>query len=549
MARSLSEMLSPFMIVGLEGTTLTTRERALLSTCPPAGIILFARNVESMAQLRALTADVESAFSAAGGRRPIIAADHEGGVVSVLARAIGTPPSQMAVGRAADFPLIGRLFEENARRMLACGVNMMLGPVADVNVEHRNPIIGTRSFGEDMATVSRCVSEAVAGARRAGILTCLKHFPGHGSTRADSHLTLPVLGATLKALKEKDVVPFMEGFAAGAESVMVGHVVPMDRRLSASLDWGIVTGLLRDELGFHGVAMTDALEMAGARTAERGSDGGVSERGGAFEGGNAVVHVCKRALEAGNDILLFSRPLAEVFAELDASGGAATENSFESAELSARMRESLERAARLIDRIARERPVPGAMGFDDDLYDDVASASVRVLQHPSSFVPLAGRAGFNVVFWADAGAFERPPVEAFMQRALETLNGDLGYPGGGGIRAPEKHFGVMEEYARAYRDAARSVGSDLELAAYSFGEGSPAPPAVVFLLNRRPLDATTVRRICSDVDAVVVAEWPYAAGYVDPGSVVVVTYGIYEAAASVVCARLLGAAGHGAESR
>ncbi|HER44526.1 MAG TPA: glycoside hydrolase family 3 protein, partial [Candidatus Eisenbacteria bacterium] len=146
--------LAPQLVVGLEGLEITESERRLLRSAPPAGVILFARNVSSADQLKSLTRDVISTIAGASGIAPLVAADHEGGRISVLSRAIGTPPSQLATARTGDLDLCRRVYGETARRMAACGVNVMLGPVADVNTEPDNPVIGTRSFGRDPAAVA-----------------------------------------------------------------------------------------------------------------------------------------------------------------------------------------------------------------------------------------------------------------------------------------------------------------------------------------------------------------------------------------------------------
>ena len=544
MTRSLFETLSPIMIVGLEGPRLGRRERALLAKAPPAGIILFSRNVEDARQLRRLTGELEKVFIGAQGMPPIVAADHEGGVVSVLADAIGTPPSQMAAGRTGDSALIELLFAETARRMLSSGVNMMLGPVADINSEQRNPIIGTRSFGEDVETVRRSVAAAVRGARGAGILTCLKHFPGHGPTSADSHLTLPVLASPLERLEREDFLPFADGFEAGAESVMIGHVVPGDRSLPASLDPAIVTDALRGRLRFTGVAMTDALEMAGVRMPAGGA-GGAFPAGGARRGGGAggapraLANTCMLALGAGNDVLLLSKPVGEIADELDAAGAAAIDGREEW--LAARARVSVTRIDRLIESVALELRRPGRRSFDDTLYRRAASVSVRMLEGSGAWTAPAGRAGFKAVFWSEREMFARPPVKAFVARIEDALGAVAGR-GEGAAKPPsgaEPSAAPAEGSARRDELTLRYPG--LRSTAFSFGEDSSLPE-VAFLMNRNPLDAAAVRDLCSGASAVVVAEWPYAAPLVGAGVPVIVTHGVYESAAERVMALLIGRA-------
>lgn len=540
MAQSLFKTLSPLAVVGLEGSRLAPRERALLAEAPPAGIILFSRNVESAGQLQDLVGELEEVFAGAAGRPPIIAADHEGGIVSVLARAIGAPPSQMAAGRAGP-ALVGRLFEENARRMRACGVNMMLGPVADVNSEPLNPIVGTRSFGERAETVSACVAEAVAAARGAGLLTCLKHFPGHGPTRADSHLSLPVLGATLDELRKNDLVPFARGIEAGADSVMVAHVVAAGRRLPASLDREIVTGVLREELRFNGVIMTDALEMAGVREMKGRPESGASvpRRGSRPKPARSLAEVCTLALAAGNDILLFSKPIAEVAEELESGGAPAGDESFWRGEFAHCLAASCVRIDRLAALIKESRGRGAAQEFNDNVYREVARSSIQMTGGSGSIEPPSIRPALEVVFYSEKDLFERPPVRDFIEQVVTGLSRGGWTVSRAAERGSAERVSKTPGRASSKRNEAPHTPNRLESIAYSFGTGARNASRVIFLMNRRPLEGAAVKRLSAGADVVVVAEWPYAAGLLEPGQRAIVTYGVYGAAAELVCSQLL----------
>ncbi len=358
MPRELLQTLAPHMIVGLEGPRLSDDEKSLLARNPFPGVILFERNVADSRQLMELAQGLRNVFRASRGTVPLVAADHEGGAISVLGRAIGAPPTQAAAARAGDDRLVERLFAENARRMRACGVNWLLGPVADVNSDPLNPVIGTRSFGETAGIVSPLVSAAVSVSRREGVLTCLKHFPGHGPTCLDSHLELPTLGATLDQLRERDIPPFASGIAAGAESIMMGHIAPLGRALPASLDPEIIGGVLRGELGFGGAVVTDALEMEGVKVA-------------------GLREICARALAAGNDLLLFSKPVGAVAADLETAGAAGESGAADDPFAGLFLEASAGRIARLVDVAAareREFDLPGDAG----IYREIAAKSVAV---------------------------------------------------------------------------------------------------------------------------------------------------------------------------
>jgi beta-glucosidase-like glycosyl hydrolase len=500
MTRDFLRTLAPHMIVGLAGPRILGEERDLLSEYPFSGVILFDRNVSDARSLMDLTRGIRSVFREAHGAVPLIAADHEGGIISVLGRAIGVPPTQMAVARTGNGHLCERLFAENARRMRASGVNMLLGPVADVNSERRNPVIGTRSFGEESGIVSALVSTAVSAARREGVLTCIKHFPGHGPSSVDSHLALPVLEATLGELREKDIPPFASGIAAGAETVMIGHIAPLGRSLPASLDPEIIGGILRGELGFEGVAITDALEMEGVRVAGLGE-------------------ICARALEAGNDILLFSKPVAEVAGELEGAGSLPARDESRDAGLALVLKRSFARIEILLG-IAAKKEREFELPADPGVYEEIAAASIRVSRGADAAPGIDPERGFNAVFYAGRGEFDRHPVKSFISRVLKGLG-----------EAAERC--EPEPY-----DAVPSAACGLEARIFS-SRARREPIDAVFLLNRKPLEEGTVRSLSSQAGIVVVAGWPYAMEHIPPGKTVIVTYGVYDAAARAVSESIL----------
>jgi len=231
------------LVVGLAGPCLSAREAAWLERWRPAGVILFARNVLNLAQVRALGATVRASLGGAAE----IAVDHEGGPISVLAAAVGRPPAPWGLGLLADADLTRRVHAESADRLRTAGATRVLAPCADVLVERRNPVIGVRAFGAASDLVATQVAAAVTGLREGGLAVCLKHWPGHGGTTGDSHAAaVDTAAGALDA-------PFVAGFAAGADAVMVGHLadprapdaaVTHDRsRPPATLDPGALTRL------------------------------------------------------------------------------------------------------------------------------------------------------------------------------------------------------------------------------------------------------------------------------------------------------------------
>ena len=221
------------------------------------GVILFARNFESKPQLTGLAAELHRA-------RPglLVCIDEEGGDVTRLeARTGSSYPGNLALGVADDVSLTRDVAAAIGAELAACGIDLNLAPVADVNSNPQNPVIGVRSFGSNAAAVARHTTAYIEGMQDAGVASCAKHFPGHGDTAIDSHLDLPAVAEDphLRALG-----PFASAIEYGVQSIMSAHVVvsAIDDA-PVTLSPRIMTGLLRDELGFQGLAITDGLEMQG----------------------------------------------------------------------------------------------------------------------------------------------------------------------------------------------------------------------------------------------------------------------------------------------
>jgi beta-N-acetylhexosaminidase len=227
-----------------------------------AGHVLFGFNVVDSDQLAALTATLRAA-------RPdvLIGIDEEGGDVTRLGHQDGSPyPGNAALGAIGDPELTERMYRAIGRDLAAVGINFDLAPSVDVNTSADNPVIGTRSFGADPARVAAHSAAAVVGLQAAGVAACAKHFPGHGATDVDSHLALPTVDAALDLVRARDLPPFAAAIAAGTKSVMTAHIrVPeLTGDQPATFSRSALVGLLRDELGFTGAIVTDALEMRGA---------------------------------------------------------------------------------------------------------------------------------------------------------------------------------------------------------------------------------------------------------------------------------------------
>jgi beta-N-acetylhexosaminidase len=249
-------LLPGFVGTRAPGWVLRRLERGL------GGAVLFARNVASPEQVAALTAELHRARPDA-----LVAIDEEGGDVTRLEAATGSSyPGNLALGAAGDPELTRAVAASMGAELAAAGIDLDLAPVADVNSNPDNPVIGVRSFGADPDLVAAQVTAFVDGLQSAGVGACVKHFPGHGDTSVDSHLGLPVVSGGAEEL-EAALHPFRAAIGAGVRAVMTAHlVVPALDTEPATVSRAILTGLLRERLGFAGLVITDGLEMAAIRT-------------------------------------------------------------------------------------------------------------------------------------------------------------------------------------------------------------------------------------------------------------------------------------------
>lgn len=199
------------------------------------------------------------------GHDAVIAVDEEGGDVSRLHPGHSPVLSAAALGAADDLDLTRATGRAVGLDLVAAGIDLNFGPVADVNSQPDNPVIGVRSFGSDPERVAAHVAAWVDGLQSTGTRACAKHFPGHGDTSADSHLELPTIDADLTTLRQRELVPFRAASKAGSAAVMTSHIVvpALDPTWPATMSRPVLS-VLRDDLGFEGAVVTDALDMAGA---------------------------------------------------------------------------------------------------------------------------------------------------------------------------------------------------------------------------------------------------------------------------------------------
>jgi beta-N-acetylhexosaminidase len=325
-------------LLAFDGPTLAQDVAEFLRTFNIGGVVLFADNYRSPDQLRALIADLQR--RCARPELPLfVATDHEGGRVQRFRNGFTALPPMAALGSGQPMEtaaLVGR----GSRELAAAGVNFNLAPVADLCAADRPGAIGDRAFGEEPARVAEHVRAAIGAIRGAGLLACVKHFPGHGDTDQDSHHELPTVKADRRQLEERDWKPFRAAMDAGVDAIMTAHVVypaAGDAEWPASLSRHWQQRVLREELHFDGLIVSDALEMKALREQWTPVDCGA------------------RALEAGSDLLLYYREAYQYSAFYELRRALAR-GAFDRAAIAG----SLARVARAKARIARRHHGTGA---------------------------------------------------------------------------------------------------------------------------------------------------------------------------------------------
>ena len=422
-------LIPPFPGASAPGWILDALGRGL------AGVTLFGQNISAPDQVRALTARLLAACAPAGAD-PVIAIDEEGGDVTRVAFSDGSPyPGNAALGAVDDIVLTRAVHQAIGADLAALGINFNLAPCADVLDAADSPAVGTRSFGADTALVSRHTAAAVAGLQDAGVAACTKHFPGHGRTGTDTHLAIATIEGGLDELRRRDLPPFTAAIGAGTVAIMPSHLrVPeLTGELPATVSGAALTGLLRGELGFTGVIVSDALEMRATRDLF------------------GIPRAAVLAVAAGTDLLCLGRDGGEedYLAVREALVAAVRDGMLDGA----RLEEAADRVARLRGGLARtRRDRDGGAGGDgvprhgvdrDGMAGMVAdrariglTAARRALRatgpHRALSAPViievepreniaAGRFGWGLGPWVPAGSVRRVSAAGILAGATAIL--------------------------------------------------------------------------------------------------------------------------------
>ena len=272
-------------MIGIPGPLLDDETKMLLETIDPLSIILFGRNIESPDQLSRLIEAITSFM----GRKPVFAIDQEGGIVTRLTNGFTIVPGPMALAQAGGEVAAYEGARILGREMKAVGIDWDLAPLADINWNRNNRGIGIRSFSGEREQVTSCASAFVRGLNDAGILSCLKHFPGLGGATADPHLSMPVVDCTKEELLQRDIRPFLE---IDSPCWMPTHIhIPalQSRRESVTVSSEVLTTFIRGELGFEGILLGDDFNMKGASEDLSLSELSVSS----FKAGMDILSICE----------------------------------------------------------------------------------------------------------------------------------------------------------------------------------------------------------------------------------------------------------------
>jgi beta-N-acetylhexosaminidase len=299
---SLEEKVGQLVISGLDGTAMDDHALGLIRDGHIGGFILFKDNILNADQARKLTDTLKETNRSFGGIPLFLGVDEEGGRVSRMPDDYVDLPTNQVIGQA-DKPEFSReIGQILAREVGSLGLNLDFAPVLDVNSNPQNPVIGDRSFGADAERVASLGVATMRGIQAGGIVTAVKHFPGHGDTSVDSHIGLPVVRHPLSRLRRLELIPFTEAVRNQADIVMVAHILlpQIDADAPSSLSPKIITDLLREEMGYDGVVITDDLTM-----------GAIAGR---YDPGEAAV----KAVNAGSDLVLVCHDYEKEKAVLDA---------------------------------------------------------------------------------------------------------------------------------------------------------------------------------------------------------------------------------------
>jgi beta-N-acetylhexosaminidase len=297
---TLEEKIGQMFIVGFDSYEVDDNIATLIKNKKVGGVILFSKNIDTVDQTKKLIESL-NALNGENKSKLFMSVDEEGGIVSRIPREMGQFESAWDVGTIGDLDYAfdhGKAIGETIKSL---GFNMDFAPVLDVNSNPNNPVIGIRAFSDNPEIVKTMGTEVYKGLRSTGVLAVGKHFPGHGDTDVDSHVAVPVINKSIDVLRNLELIPFKYAIDNGMNMIMVSHLYlpQLDNEYVASLSNNIVTKLLREELGFNGVVVTDDMIMEGVK--------------GKYTTNESAI----KAIEAGNDLIMVSAGINDQNSAID----------------------------------------------------------------------------------------------------------------------------------------------------------------------------------------------------------------------------------------
>jgi beta-N-acetylhexosaminidase len=381
-AMTTRQKAAQLVLASLWGPILTEEGRTFLQTYQVGGVIVFEYNVDTPQSVTALVNDWQQTTIDAGGPPLFIGVDQEGGRINTLEQGFTAFPAAQLIGAIDDIALVQAYGAAIATEVRAVGINMSFSPVADVETTIANPIIYRRAFGSYAPRVGQVVTAIAQGMQSIGVIAVAKHFPGHGDTTQDSHLTLPSVDQPRAVLESRELVPFATAINGALGGVMVAHVSypSLDAQgTPASLSYPIVTELLREQMGFDGLIVTDAMDMDAIDNV--------------YTSGEAAV----LAVLAGVDLLALGphMPLRDQIAAIEAIAVAVEDGRISTERLDASVRRILRAKAQFgildwqpldPDTAAARIPLVAHAALVEQLF----AAGVTLVQNQPSLIPLRG---------------------------------------------------------------------------------------------------------------------------------------------------------------
>lgn len=308
---TLDEKIGQLVMTGVDGYVSDEHSEQLISQYHVGGFVILGQNVKNTNQVLELINSLKAANTGAGNRVPLfIGVDQEGGRVSRMPGEFVKIPAAKTIGAADSEDFSYKVGSLLAQEVKAFGYNVDFAPVLDINSNPKNPVIGDRALSSKPEVVSRLGVETMKGIRSQNIIPVVKHFPGHGDTSVDSHTGLPVLDFDMERLRSFELLPFAEAIKNDADAVMVAHILfpKIDSQYPASMSESIITGILKKELGFKGLVLTDDMAMGAIiKNYDSGAAAVRSINAGAdivlvchdFDREKAVIEALKKAAESG----------------------------------------------------------------------------------------------------------------------------------------------------------------------------------------------------------------------------------------------------------